>query len=159
MDLNHWEIGILAGLFFGILCMPFGRTRWGDAGWKTGGVLFMLCLLGNHAERYLRGYWHLNAHLVPVPIIGPDGRHMDGTPVNNIERMESQGGNNRDAVFWLWWTGIGAANAYLWRKIRMAEEERRQGQERLEKLRRVVRAMRDEASPRPGNGRNQGDTR
>jgi hypothetical protein len=141
MQLNLWQTGFLIGVFFSILFLPFSRTRWGDAGFKLFGWLFLLCLLGNHAERYLRGYWRLNAHLVPVPIIGPDGRHLDGTPANEFEQMESQAGNGRDVLAWLVMAGIGGGFVYCWHMIRVAERESRAHEERMQRLRELRRGI------------------
>ncbi len=146
MQWNLWETGFLVSLFFGVLFMPFSRTRWGDAGFKFFGVLFLLCLAGNITDRYLRGYWRFNSHLVPFCVVGPDGRHMDGTPADEFEQMQSQPGPGYELCFWCCYVVIGGGFVYCWRTARIIERNRRCHEERMQRLRELRRGI-DQENP------------
>jgi hypothetical protein len=133
-QLNFWQNLILFAVLFFILFFPFRRMRWADAACMVCGLLLVLAMAGNGVECYLRGYWHFNAHLVLVPVIGPDGRHVDGTPASDAERWNSQLGIAGDVWAWSMYpimAGGFAFCCYMIRLDRQMHQQRRQSEAEL----------------------------
>jgi len=104
-------------------------------------------LMLHHADRYARGYWHLNDNLVPVATIDKDGRYWDGTLAIDIERAWAAGGAGRDIVTWCFYVFVGAGSLKI---VNLVMDDQRRSREHLESMAEGDKVMADIKAGKPG---------
>jgi hypothetical protein len=102
-------IGTIALIILGLgaVLLPFCRFLTIDRTVNVLGLLLMAILIGNQVYEWWLSHWTMGPYLTPIPVLGPDGRHLDGLPNRYVS-------SDSPIFFWCCYLIGGGCLAYGW---------------------------------------------
>ena len=85
---------------------------------NVAGWLLFAAVLAHQGHEWWLGHWTIGPSLTPVEIVGPDGRHLDGTEASPFDRDTPPG------VYWCFYATGGGCLAWHWRQRRRSRRRR-----------------------------------